>query len=236
MCSITSTSTATGSGATTGRCSCRRVSLAADLPGTGGTWVNRRLQYTHGFGLVMTPAADKTPGRAARADGQGPAAALAAGSADRSRPRSTTGRRTRATASSPRVSLSSITRAAMRTSTRAMPVTVGCRSAACSGASSTPCTNSTRTSSLSNYITADSRIQFWRAVRDRVGRIAPFLRLDSDPYLVVDRGRLFWIQDAYTTASGYPYAEPVAKRLQLHPQLGQGRDRCVRGRCHLLRR
>ena len=44
----------------------RQVLLAArelsrDLPGKGITWVNRRLQYTHGYGLVMAPAADKTP-------------------------------------------------------------------------------------------------------------------------------------------------------------------------------
>ena len=35
--------------------------LSRELPGKGGTWVNRRLQYTHGFGVVMSPAADKTP-------------------------------------------------------------------------------------------------------------------------------------------------------------------------------
>ena len=35
--------------------------LSPDLPGKGITWVNRRLQYTHGYGLVMAPAADKTP-------------------------------------------------------------------------------------------------------------------------------------------------------------------------------
>ena len=35
--------------------------LSRDLPGKGITWVNRRLQYTHGYGLVMAPAADKTP-------------------------------------------------------------------------------------------------------------------------------------------------------------------------------
>ena len=35
--------------------------LSRELPGKGVTWVNRRLQYTHGFGVVMSPAADKTP-------------------------------------------------------------------------------------------------------------------------------------------------------------------------------
>jgi uncharacterized membrane protein (UPF0182 family) len=35
--------------------------LSPDLPGKGVTWVNRRLQYTHGYGLVMAPAATRRP-------------------------------------------------------------------------------------------------------------------------------------------------------------------------------
>ena len=46
-------------------------------------------------------------------------------------------------------------------------------------------------------------------MQERIGKLAPFLELDPDPYLVVNGGRLFWIQDAYTVASGYPYAEPA---------------------------
>ncbi len=61
---------------------------------------------------------------------------------------------------------------------------------------------------LSSYITPESRIQLWRQVHDRVPRIAPFLELDRDPYLVVSEGRLYWIQDAYTVSSKFPYAEP----------------------------
>jgi uncharacterized membrane protein (UPF0182 family) len=37
--------------------------------------------------------------------------------------------------------------------------------------------------------------------------------LDRDPYLVVSEGRLFWIQDAYTTTNKYPYAQPFNPRL-----------------------
>lgn len=65
---------------------------------------------------------------------------------------------------------------------------------------------------LSDLINPDSRIQFWNRVQERVRRIAPFLRLDSDPYLVVTDGGLVWIQDAYTTARTYPYSEPDAGR------------------------
>jgi uncharacterized membrane protein (UPF0182 family) len=63
---------------------------------------------------------------------------------------------------------------------------------------------------LSRYITADSRIVFRRTIGERVRTIAPFLRLDRDPYIVVSEGRLFWIQDAYTTSSYFPYAQPVS--------------------------
>lgn len=60
---------------------------------------------------------------------------------------------------------------------------------------------------LSGYIKEDSRIQFWNRVQERIYRIAPFLQLDADPYLVIHDGRLVWVQDAYTTAATFPYAE-----------------------------
>ncbi len=63
---------------------------------------------------------------------------------------------------------------------------------------------------LSDYIRPDSRLQIWRGVQDRIRRLTPFLRLDADPYLVLDQGRLFWIQDAYTTSAKFPYAQPFA--------------------------
>ena len=65
---------------------------------------------------------------------------------------------------------------------------------------------------LTSYITQASRIMIRRNVRERVGTIAPFLSLDRDPYLVVSEGRLFWMQDAYTTSSYFPYAQPTPRR------------------------
>jgi uncharacterized protein len=62
---------------------------------------------------------------------------------------------------------------------------------------------------LSSYITADSRIMIRRNIGERIGTIAPFLRLDHDPYLVISDGRMFWMQDAYTTSSYFPYAQPA---------------------------
>ncbi len=63
---------------------------------------------------------------------------------------------------------------------------------------------------ISNYFTPQSRIHYYRQIQERVGHVAPFLSLDSDPYLTVIDGRLQWIVDAYTTSDRYPYAEPVA--------------------------
>ena len=62
---------------------------------------------------------------------------------------------------------------------------------------------------LSDDITTDSRVLFNRTIGDRVRAIAPFLEFDRDPYLVLAGGRLFWIYDAYTTSSRYPYSAPV---------------------------
>jgi uncharacterized membrane protein (UPF0182 family) len=64
---------------------------------------------------------------------------------------------------------------------------------------------------LSDEITAQSRAMYYRQVSERVSRIAPFLRFDADPYLVIrPDGTLVWIIDAYTTTHRFPYAERVS--------------------------
>jgi uncharacterized protein len=62
---------------------------------------------------------------------------------------------------------------------------------------------------LSNDLTADSRVLFDRNIRERLSQIAPYLRFDDDPYLVIHEGRLFWIADAYTISDRYPYSQTV---------------------------
>jgi uncharacterized membrane protein (UPF0182 family) len=58
-------------------------------------------------------------------------------------------------------------------------------------------------------ITGESRILFHRNIAERVNEIAPFLTYDRDPYIVLAEGRLYWMYDAYTTTSAYPYATPA---------------------------
>jgi uncharacterized protein len=61
---------------------------------------------------------------------------------------------------------------------------------------------------VSTNITSDSKILYERNIMDRVTKIAPFLSYDADPYIVVsDSGKLYWMIDAYTTSSYYPYSQ-----------------------------
>ena len=63
---------------------------------------------------------------------------------------------------------------------------------------------------LTNDISPESRVLFHRRVADRVRQIAPFLTYEDDRYLSIADGRLYWVQDAYTTSGRYPYATPAA--------------------------
>lgn len=78
---------------------------------------------------------------------------------------------------------------------------------------------------LTPNLTPDSRVHFRRQITERVKTIAPFLHLDSQPYLVVaappsarpetiepeQPNSLYWIMDAYTISRHYPYSEPIPK-------------------------
>ena len=62
---------------------------------------------------------------------------------------------------------------------------------------------------FSSALTGESKVLYRRGVRDRVSIVAPWLELDDDPYMVVADGRLFWIQDAYVTTDMFPYSRRV---------------------------
>src|SRR3989442_13727703 len=58
----------------------------------------------------------------------------------------------------------------------------------------------------------ESRILYRRHIRERVAKVAPFLRLDQDPYLVITQGgRLVWLVDGYTISDRKPYAQPFGR-------------------------
>lgn len=62
----------------------------------------------------------------------------------------------------------------------------------------------------------ETRVLLRRNVKERIQAIAPFLKFDSDPYLVATNANqdfpsnpsyLYWIVDAYTTSDRYPYSD-----------------------------
>ena len=59
---------------------------------------------------------------------------------------------------------------------------------------------------LSGDVSSDSKLLLHRQIQERVAHVAPFLRLDSDPYQVILNGHLLWVQDAYTWTNRYPDA------------------------------
>lgn len=63
---------------------------------------------------------------------------------------------------------------------------------------------------FSQDINSKSKILINRNIMDRVKKIAPFLKYDSDPYIVVSKGRLYWMVDAYTMSNNYPYSQSIS--------------------------
>ncbi len=61
---------------------------------------------------------------------------------------------------------------------------------------------------FTRYLTPESRIMLYRNIQERVPKLAPFLKYDPDPYLVVSNGKLYWILDAYTVTDHFPYSIP----------------------------
>ena len=186
--------------------------LSDRLPGKADRWVNRRLQFTHGYGLAMSLTAKK-------AEEGGPILVV-----KDIPPRSEAG----LTVSNPAIYYGETMSGyqIVSTSIPEFDYPHGDKNVYVSYLGS----GGVRLNSfwkrllfawhqldinilITSYVGPESRIQFWRPIKDRVQRVAPFLRLDRDPYLAVSEGRLLWIQDAYTVSSMFPYSEPSAARF-----------------------
>ena len=63
---------------------------------------------------------------------------------------------------------------------------------------------------VSGNINSDSKILINRNIAERVQEIMPYLEYDEDPYMITVEGKLYWIIDAYTYTSMYPYSEPFS--------------------------
>ncbi len=63
---------------------------------------------------------------------------------------------------------------------------------------------------LTSDVTAKTRAMIYRSLSQRLPRMlgAPFLYYGNHPYLVVADGQLYWMVNAYTESANYPYATP----------------------------
>ena len=193
----------------------REVELAVrelsvdQLPETAQTWVNRHLVYTHGYGVVLSPVNEFT------AEGQ-PRLLI------RDIPPQTPYRELELRR--PEIYFGEQTEnyIIVKTTTQEFDYPAGDQNVFTTyqGQDGVPVGSFIRRLAfalrfsdlpilVSEYITPESRILFRRTVQERVRAVAPFLQYDYDPYPVILDGKIYWLQDAYTTSDMYPYSRPV---------------------------
>ncbi len=62
---------------------------------------------------------------------------------------------------------------------------------------------------ISGNINKNSRFLYRRNIQEMASTFTPFLKIDTNPYLVISGGKLYWITDAYTVSDQFPYSTPV---------------------------
>ena len=181
-----------------------RELAAGQLPATAQTWVNRHLYYTHGFGAVMTPVGSVgTEGRPGFVLQDIPPVG---------QPK----------IDEPRIYYGELSTDYVIVGTSQdefdyaqEPHDVTTRFSGVGGIGVSGLWDrllfALRFGDLnlliSTQLSGQSRVLFHRQISDRERLIAPFLTYDPDPYLVIADGRQYWINDAYTTGTSYPYSE-----------------------------
>jgi uncharacterized membrane protein (UPF0182 family) len=180
----------------------------ANLPG-GKSWVNEHLQYTHGYGAVLSPGNAVTPSGTPVFDISNIPMSYAGGAPppDISVPQVYFGEQT------PNFSIVDSRQPELDYDTSGSPVT-----SHYAGKGGVGIGSFLRRAAfwlrfndfnimISGNVTSSSRIMYIRDVSARIHKVAPFLKLDSDPYAAVVNGRIVWVQDAYTTTDRYPYGQ-----------------------------
>ncbi len=196
----------------------RQVMLAArelnvdSLPEQSKTWVNQHLQYTHGYGIAMSPVNEVT--------GEGLPQFFIKDIPPVSQ--------TNLEVERPEIYFGELTNKYVIVNTRSQEFDypVGDENALCTyeGKNGVPVGSLFRRllfainfrdykMLLSGDITNESQVLYYRNIKERVLKIAPFLLYDRDPYIVLSGGKLYWLWDAYTVSDMFPYAEPFKGRL-----------------------
>jgi len=196
----------------------RQVTLAArelmvnQLPAQANTWVNRHLIYTHGYGLALSPVNEvSSEGLPRLLIKDLPPTFEADLKLDR--PELYYGEKTEEYV-------------LVKTKTKEFDYPRGDKNVYTiyQGTGGVPITSFFRRALFAlefldpqiiftTYLNPESRIMYNRRIGTRVRTIAPFLEYDADPYLAISGGKLYWIQDAYTSSHMYPYSRRSYKYL-----------------------
>ncbi len=210
--------------------SARELDYSA-VPQQAQTWINRHLIYTHGYGFTMSPVNRVGPG------GLPEYFVKDIGVTEESS-LTTSSEAVRASIpiGQPRIYYGEITNTYVMTGTQVKELdypsgtdnvynTYDGRGGTRIGSFWQRCLFAIYLNDWQMVLTRDflpqTKLLFRRNINQRIQAIAPFLRFDSDPYLVVadtnpdnsietsqtDRSYLYWIVDAYTTSDRYPYSD-----------------------------
>ncbi|HLO88333.1 MAG TPA: UPF0182 family protein [Nostocaceae cyanobacterium] len=195
------------------------------VPQQAKTWVNRNLIYTHGFGFTMSPVNTVAPGGLPEyfvKDISGNSSTLTT---------SSPAIRESIPIGQPRIYYGEITNTYVMTGTiaRELDYPSGSENVynTYDGLGGVEIGNSWRKWLFAMYLKdwqmlftrdflPETRVLYRRNITHRLQAIAPFIKFDSDPYLVVadanpdfpgTKNYLYWMIDGYTTSDRYPYSD-----------------------------
>ncbi|WP_375500607.1 UPF0182 family protein [uncultured Nostoc sp.] len=195
------------------------------VPQEAQTWVNRHLIYTHGFGFTVSPVNTVGPGGLPEyfvKDISGNSSALTTSNA---------AIRDSIPIGQPRIYYGEITNTYVMTGTRVRELDYPSGSDnvynSYDGLGGVEIASAWRRWLFAMYLKdwqmlltrdflPETKVLLRRNVKQRIQAIAPFLKFDSDPYLVAAAANqdfpsnpsyLYWIVDAYTTSDRYPYSD-----------------------------
>ncbi|MGD0255377.1 MAG: UPF0182 family protein [Acidimicrobiales bacterium] len=194
----------------------------ANVPAQG--WINTHLQYTHGYGMVLSPANQASNGQPVFDIGDLPPSSVP-GSPKLTQPSVYFG------LSNPNGGDANYVVANTRQLEVDYPLQGGGNQEThYTGSGSVELNNFITRAAfamrfgdlnvlISDRLTPHSRLMFVRDVVQMAQKAAPFLSYDSDPYPVIVNGHIDWVIDAYTTTDHYPYSQD-ADTSALSPNSG----------------
>jgi uncharacterized protein len=199
----------------------RQVLLAArelgnPLPAQSQTWVNEHVKFTHGYGLTMAPANTVTPGGQPVLWVQNvPVQETIAGLPPVRQPRIYFGENTESWvlvhATAPEFDSSTADRdlSYYYAGPDGVDVGSGLRKLTLAWIEEGGFPFFDKLN-ITSYVGSSTRIMLHRDIFDRVQTIAPWLTIDSNPYLVLRKnGSLVWMLDGITSSDRYPYSDPT---------------------------